>query len=210
MKVISTNIGEKVTFNWNGKSIETGIFKKPVKKPIFLGISDVERDTVCDRENHGGKDKACYFYGANHYSFWKEKHPNLIFNYGMFGENITLDNVDETTIRIGSTYRIGNAIVQISEPRIPCFKLGYRFNNQAVIKEFINSSYSGFYVRIIKQGEVKVGDEFQLFEQNENDFSVEDAFSLLSYNKDNQLLIDMLKNEALLGNDYRKSILKRI
>ncbi|MCB9174094.1 MAG: MOSC domain-containing protein [Flavobacteriales bacterium] len=210
MKIVSTNIGNKVSFEWNGKTVETGIFKKPVNVPIFLGKTDVEKDVVCDRENHGGIDKACYFYGANHYSFWKEKYPNLKFEFGMFGENITLDNIDETIIRIGNIYQVGNAIVQISEPRIPCFKLGHKFNDQLVIKEFINSSYSGFYVRILKEGTVTVGDEFKLIEQNNNDFSVEDAFSLLSYNKNNQLLLEMLKNEPLLGNEYRKSILKRI
>lgn len=73
MKIVSTNIGNKVSFEWNGKTVETGIFKKPVNVPIFLGKTDVEKDVVCDRENHGGIDKACYFYGANHYSFWKEK-----------------------------------------------------------------------------------------------------------------------------------------
>lgn len=210
MKIVSTNIGNKVSFDWNGKSVETGIFKKPVNTPIFLGKTDVEKDVVCDRENHGGMDKACYFYGANHYSFWKEKYPNLTFEFGMFGENITLDNIDETIIRIGNIYQVGNAIVQISEPRIPCFKLGHKFNDQLIIKEFINSSFSGFYVRILKEGTVTVGDEFKLIEQNNNDFSVEDAFSLLSYNKNNQLLLEMLKNEPLLGNEYRKSILKRI
>lgn len=142
--------------------------------------------------------------------FGKKKYPNLKFEFGMFGENITLDNIDETIIRIGNIYQVGNAIVQISEPRIPCFKLGHKFNDQLVIKEFINSSYSGFYVRILKEGAVTVGDEFKLIEQNNNDFSVEDAFSLLSYNKNNQLLLEMLKNEPLLGNEYRKSILKRI
>lgn len=210
MKIVSTNIGNKISFDWNGKTVETGILKKPVNTPIFLGKTDVEKDVVCDRENHGGIDKACYFYGANHYSFWKEKYPNLKFEFGMFGENITLDNIDETIIRIGNIYQVGKAVIQISEPRIPCFKLGHKFNDQLVIKEFINSSYSGFYVRILKEGTVTVGDEFKLIEQNNNDFSVEDAFSLLSYNKNNQLLLEMLKNEPLLGNEYRKSILKRI
>ena len=209
MKVVSTNIGNKITFDFNGKKIETGIFKKPVQHSISLGQTDVKGDVVTDRENHAGIDKACYFYGANHYSFWKDKYPKLDFEFGMFGENITLDFVDETIIRIGNIYQIGGAVVQISEPRIPCFKLGYKFNNQGVIKEFIHSSYSGFYVRTLKEGEVKNGDEFKLINQNENDFSVEDAFSLLSYNKNNQLLIEMMKNEPLLGEDYRKSIIKR-
>ena len=210
MKVVSTNIGNKITFDFNGKKIETGIFKKPVQHSIFLGQTDVKGDVVTDRENHAGIDKACYFYGANHYPFWKEIYPELTFEYGMFGENITLDHVDETIIRIGNIYQVGDAIVQVSEPRIPCFKLGYKFDNQTVIKEFINSSYSGFYGRVLKEGEVKNGDEFELIEQNDNDFSVEDAFSLLSYNKNNQLLIEMMKNESLLGEGYRKSIIKRL
>jgi len=210
MRVVSTNIGNKVSFEWNGKRVETGIFKKPVSTSIFLGKTDVKNDIVCDRENHSGVDKACYFYGANHYPFWKEKYPHLNFEFGMLGENITLNHIDETTIRIGSIYQLGTAIVQISEPRIPCYKLGFKFNNQEVIKEYINSSYSGFYVRILTEGEVTINDEFKLIEQNQNDFSVEDAFSLLSYNKNNQLLLEMLKNELLLGEGYRKSILKRI
>jgi len=210
MRVVSTNIGNKISFDWNGKIVETGIFKKRVQHAIYLGQTDVKNDVVADKKNHAGIDKACYFYGANHYSFWKDKYPELNFEYGMFGENITLDNLDETTIRIGNIYQIGEAIVQVSEPRIPCFKLGYKFNNQAIIKEFIHASYSGFYVRIIKEGKVKSGDEFNLINQNENDFSVEDAFSLLSYNKNNQLLIDMMKNEPLLGKNYRKSIIKQL
>jgi MOSC domain-containing protein YiiM len=210
MRVVSTNIGNKVSFEWNGKRVETGIFKKPVSTSIFLGKTDVKNDIVCDRENHSGVDKACYFYGANHYPFWKEKYPHLNFEFGMLGENITLNHIDETTIRIGSIYQLGTAIVQISEPRIPCYKLGFKFNNQEVIKEYINSSYSVFYVRILTEGEVTINDEFKLIEQNQNDFSVEDAFSLLSYNKNNQLLLEMLKNELLLGEGYRKSILKRI
>ncbi len=209
MQVVSVNLGNKITFDWRGKKIETGIYKTPVSS-IYLRYNDVENDVVTDRKNHGNVDKACYFYGANHYPFWNEKYPKLQFEYGMFGENITIDLVDEKTIRIGNIYQVGDAIVQISEPRIPCFKLGHKFNNQAVIKEFINSSYSGFYVRVIKEGQVIKGDEFNLIEKNENNFSVEDAFSLLSYNKCNQMLIDILKKEPLLGKDYRKSILKRI
>lgn len=210
MRVVSTNLGNKTIFDWNKNKVETGIYKKAVSTPIFLGKTNVRNDVVTDRENHGGIDKACYFYGANHYHFWKEKYPTIEINYGMFGENITLDNVDETTIRIGNIYQIGEAIIQISEPRIPCFKLGYKFNNLSVIKEFIESLYSGFYVRVLKEGFVKNGDDLILQKQNENDFSVENAFSLLSYNKQNRLLIEIMKQEPLLGEDYRKSILNII
>lgn len=206
MKVVSTNIGKKTLINWNGEQVETGIFKKPVSTPIFLGKEDVKNDDVIDRKYHGGIDKACYFYSYSHYTHFKELYPHLDWQYGMFGENITIDNFEETNIRIGDTYKLGTAIIQVSEPRQPCFKLGVRFNNQKILKDFIHSSYSGFYARVLKEGEVKIGDQLELIERNPNDLSVEDVFSILSYNKDNQLLKQVIKEEPLLSEKFRNSI----
>ncbi len=176
MKVISTNIGKKTTINWKGKKVVTGIYKTPTSNPIFLGKTDVKDDDVIDRIHHGGEDKACYFYAANHYEFWKEKYPDLDWKHGFFGENLTIEDFDENNIKIDSTYRIGEAIIQISEPRQPCYKLGIRFNNQKVIKEFLNTSYSGFYVRILQEGEVKAGDQLILIEESNNP-SIAEIFS---------------------------------
>tara|TARA_R110001592_G_scaffold359998_1_gene667693 strand:- start:4096 stop:4716 length:621 start_codon:yes stop_codon:yes gene_type:complete len=206
LKVISTNIANPTTINWNGKEVETGIYKIPASTSIFLGKTDVRSDNVIDRKHHGGEHKACYFYAANHYEHFKTLYPNLDWKFGMFGENITIDNFEETNIRIGDTFKIGTTIIQVSEPRQPCFKLGVRFNSQKILKDFIQSSYSGFYVRILQEGEVKVGDELLLIERNPNDLSVEDVFSLLSYNKDNELLKQVMKEEPLLSEKYKSSI----
>lgn len=208
MKVVSTNIAQPTIIEWNGEQVETGIYKKPTSYPIFLGKTDVENDAVIDRRYHGGEHKACYFYAANHYAHFKELYPDLDWEYGMFGENITIDHFEETNIRIGDTFQLGEAIVQVSEPRQPCFKLGVRFENQKILKDFIQSSYSGFYVRVLQEGFVKVGDELKLLKRNANDISVEDVFSLLSYNKNNELLKQAILEEPLLSDVYKSSILK--
>lgn len=206
MKVVSTNIAKPTTIEWNGEKIETGIYKIPVSTAIYLGKNDVRDDSVIDRKYHGGEHKACYFYAANHYEHFKAIYPNLEWQFGMFGENITIDKFEETNIRIGDTFKIGTAIIQVSEPRQPCFKLGVRFNNQKILKDFIQSSYSGFYVRILQEGEVKNGDSLELIERNSNDLSIEDVFSLLSYNKDNELLKQLIKEEPLLSEKYKSFI----
>ena len=96
MKVVSVNIGEKRTVNYKGKIVETGIFKSPVETPIFLGETGVETDAVIDRRYHGGIDKAVYAYSQNHYAYWKKIYPELDWKFGMFGENLTISNLEET------------------------------------------------------------------------------------------------------------------
>ncbi|MCB9364831.1 MAG: MOSC domain-containing protein [Flavobacteriales bacterium] len=206
MEVISTNIAIPTSINWNGEKVETGIYKTPVSTSLFLRKSGVKDDHVIDQKHHGGEHKACYFYAANHYEYFKVLYPNIEWKHGMFGENLTIDNFEETNIRIGDTFKIGTAIIQVSEPRKPCYKLGIRFNNQKILNDFIQSSYSGFYVRILQEGEVKIGDSLELIKRNPNDLSVEDVFSLLSYNKDNELLKQVIREEPLLSEKYRNSI----
>ena len=94
MKVVSVNIGERKGVKYRGKTVQTGVFKKPVTHPIILGKFDVEGDAVIDRRYHGGEFKACYLYSADHYEFWKNKYPDLEWEYGMFGENITVEGLN--------------------------------------------------------------------------------------------------------------------
>lgn len=178
MKIVSTNIGERTTVVWRKKEVETGIFKKPIDQPIFLGKTDVKSDTVIDRKHHGGVYKACYLYSAHHYPYWKKKYANLDWHYGMFGENLTVDSFDETQLYVGNIYKVGNALVQISEPRQPCFKLGIRFNNAAVIKDFLEYPSPGTYIKVLEEGEVKVGDEFILQQEDTAKFTVQEYYEL--------------------------------
>ena len=146
MKVISTNIAQPTTFTWNGKEVITGIYKKPTDVPIYLGKDDVRGDVVSDRKVHGGEFKACYLFSANHYPYWQRLYPNLDWNYGMLGENLTIEDLDERQLFIGDIYKLGDALVQITIPREPCFKFAHKFGTEDVLQQFIDHGYSGTYV----------------------------------------------------------------
>jgi len=155
MKVISTNIAEIQTIKFRGQNVKTGIFKYATAEGIFLGKEDVGKDNVVDRKYHGGEDKACYLYATNHYEYWQKLHPDLKFDLGMFGENLSIENLDESKIYIGDIYQLGEAKVQISQPREPCFKLGARFGTQKVVHQFLKADFPGIYIRVLQEGKVK-------------------------------------------------------
>ncbi len=165
MKVVSVNIGKRKTVIWKNKTYETGIYKLPIKQAIFLGKEGVDNDDVIDRKNHGGFDQAVYAYGENHYNYWKDLYPNLEFNYGMFGENLTIANLFEEELTIGSIYQLGEAKIQVSKPRQPCFKLGIRFNNRNIIKQFWLTTKSGVYFKVLQTGFVAKNDVLMLLDK---------------------------------------------
>ena len=198
MKITSTNIAKPTTIIWNGKEVTTGIYKTPTKQPIFLGKEDVKGDEVSDRNVHGGEFKACYLFSEDYYPYWKNLYPHLDWNYGMFGENLTVSDLTETTLTIGSIYQVGNALVQITQPREPCFKFAYKFGNQEVLKQFINHGHPGTYVRVLEEGVVNTGDTFELVEQAINSVTIYEFFKLLfAKEKDKKLIECIIKNEAL-------------
>jgi len=208
MKIVSTNIGKPTTFEWNGKKEKTGIFKYPVDEPLYLGSEDVENDTVIDRKHHAGEHKACYLFSAEQYPFWKGLYPHLEWNWGMFGENLTVSEMDESVIRIGDIYKIGEALVQVSQPREPCYKLGVRFNDQGILKQYVDHAFPGTYVRILEEGNVKTGNEIKLIEQSANSLTVKQSFKLiLSRKKDSDLLRLAIDNTALPA--YKRERLKK-
>lgn len=176
MKVISVNIGKMKKVQWKNKTYETGIYKFPVKESIFLGKEDVVGDAVIDRNYHGGFDKAVYAYSENHYTFWKKLYPDLEFNYGMFGENLTISNLLEEEICVGSIYQLGGAKIQVTKPRQPCVKLGIRFQDAKVIKQFWNSTKSGIYFKVLETGKVAINDVLILLEEAKNTPSIAEVF----------------------------------
>lgn len=198
MKVISTNLGKRTKIIWNGKETITGIYKYPVDESLYLDTEDVQGDTVVDRKYHGGTYKACYLFSADNYPYWKEKYPLLDWNWGMFGENLTIEGLDESQIRIGSTYKLGNALVQITQPREPCYKLGIRFGNQDILKQFIDHGFPGTYIRVLQPGEVAIGDTMELEEESTNPLTVQQFYHLLfAKTKDQDVLQMAIQNEAL-------------
>lgn len=177
MKVIAVNIGQKKLINYKGRVIETGIFKYPVNHPVFLDIEHVNNDAVVDRRYHGGIDKAVYGYSENHYAYWKGLYPYLDWEYGMFGENLTISNLEETEIQVGNIYTLGEAILEVTKPREPCVKLGIRFKTQKILKQFWNDTKSGIYFKVLKTGNVETGDELILTYRNEKLPTISEVFS---------------------------------
>ncbi|WP_034040629.1 MOSC domain-containing protein [Wocania ichthyoenteri] len=198
MKITSTNIAKPTTIIWNGKKVNTGIYKTPINEPVYLGKEAVKNDEISDRKVHGGIYKACYLFSENHYEYWKALYPNLDWNYGMFGENLTVKNLDETEIFIGDIYKVGKALVQITQPRQPCFKFGVKFGTQHVLKQFINHGFPGTYTRVLEEGLVTNGDVFKLIEQTNNSLTTAQLFNLLYAKEKDQALLNLaIKNEAL-------------
>ena len=176
MKVVSLNIGDKTSVNWRGRIIETGIYKFPTKGPLFLGKEEVGKDCVIDRKVHGGKDQAVYGYSLKNYGFFKEFYPHLKWQYGMFGENLTFSDLNEENINVGNTYQLGQTTLMATKPRRPCYKLGIRFENQEIIKQFLNTTKSGIYFKVLKTGIVNVNDKLELLEKSKDSKSIASVF----------------------------------
>lgn len=208
MQIVSTNIAQPTTITWRGQEMQTGIYIHEVEIPIYLGTEDVSNDHVIDHRYHGGAEKACYLYSADHYSFWKQKYPKVEWEWGMSGENLTVSGINESEICIGDRFQVGEAIVQVTQPRQPCFKLGICFGTQKVVKDFWNSSFPGIYVRILQPGYVAKGDSFVLLESNPVSLSVAEVYSIFSKNSENVDLMTMAIAEPFLAQSCRKDIQK--
>jgi MOSC domain-containing protein YiiM len=208
MKVKSTNLGTPTTFLWNGKEEQTGIFKKPVSEPLHLNKNDVSKDTVIDRVHHAGINKACYLFASDNYPYWKELYPELEWDYGMFGENLTIEGLDESVMRVGDIYKLGSAIVQVSQPREPCYKLGVRFGTQDVLRQFIEHNKPGTYVRILKEGTVKMGDTIELQEQSENSLTVQQFYKLIFAKEKSKDILELFMSNESVSHDKKERFKK--
>ena len=207
MKVISTNIGETKTIQWDGKEVSTGIFKYAVNEPIFLGTEDVEKDKVIDRRYHGGVDKACYLYSANHYKYWQNIYPKIEMPYGMFGENLTIESLNEAEVNIGNIYKIGETVVQATQPRQPCFKLEFRFHDKEIIRKFVDSGFSGVYVRVLEKGKICAGDKMELIDKKDSP-SIQKVFEILYATKFDEA-VKRAVNDPFIAASCKRDLLKR-
>lgn len=209
MKIESLNLGQPKRIEWRGKTVLTGIFKYPVDRSIYLGTEDVKNDSVVDRKYHGGIDKACYSYSAEAYDFWKKLYPDSKFEYGFFGENLTVSQLNEIELKIGSQYRVGDAIIEVSQPREPCFKLGIRFGSQKILKPFINCNFPGAYFRVLKAGPVASNDQLKLVFKDDKELTVLQTYQLIyGLISDKRLAHQALKSDKL-GHSAKKGIAKQ-
>ena len=174
MKLVSLNVGKPQVVLWNGKSVLTGIFKEPVTGRIPLRQFNFEGDAQADLSVHGGATKAVYAYPSEHYAYWRREYPDMDLPLGMFCENLTVEGLDEDSLHIGDRLRIGTAELIVTEPRMPCFKLGVRFGRMDIVKRFLDSRKSGFYLAVEREGEVGAGDLIERIETDARRVTVKD------------------------------------
>ena len=210
MKIISVNVGLPRLVLRNGEPVSTGIFKEPVAGRVMMRTLNLDGDRQSDLSVHGGPEKAVYVYPSEHYDFWKQELPDMDLPWGMFGENLTTTGLLETEINIGDKFRVGTAEVMVTQPRMPCYKLGIRFGRVDIIKRFLISARSGFYLSVLKEGEVGAGDEFQLLEKNTSAVRVVDVTRLYSSDKENVDLMRRAIATEALPESWRGYFLKQL
>ena len=158
MKVISVNVSLPREVSWKGKAVTTGIFKRPVADRIIVRTLNLDGDRQADLRVHGGPNKAVYAYPSEHYPFWRRELPEMQLPWGMFGENLTIDGLLENEVNIGDCFRIGSVELIVTQPRMPCYKLNVRFGRKDIVKRFLRSGRSGFYLAVEREGEIGAGD----------------------------------------------------
>ncbi len=198
MNLVSLNVGLPRVVMRNDEPVSTGIFKEPVAGPVMLRTLNLDGDRQADLTVHGGPSKAVYVYPSEHYDYWKHELPEMKLPWGMFGENFTTAGLFEAELNIGDTFRIGAAEVMVTEPRMPCYKLGIKFGRTDIIKRFLLSERTGFYLAVLQEGQVSAGDQFELIEKNKRSVKVSDITRLYTRDKHNtELLRRAIAVEAL-------------
>ena len=198
MRVVSVNVGLPREVHWKGKRATTAIFKEPVAGRVLVRTLNLDGDRQADLSVHGGPSKALYLYPGEHYASWRRELPEMTLSWGMFGENLTTEGLLEDAVNIGDRFRVGSAEVMITEPRLPCYKLGIRFGRNDIIKRFLASGRTGFYAAVLKEGDVAAGDAIEPLGRDPNNVTVPDITRLYVSERGNrELLRRALRVEAL-------------
>ncbi|MFY9584582.1 MAG: MOSC domain-containing protein [Candidatus Acidiferrales bacterium] len=210
MKIVSVNVGRPREIDWKGKTIRTSIFKEPVQGRVRLETLNFVGDEQADLAVHGGPQKAVYGYASEHYDFWQQQLPGVHLPWGVFGENLTTKGLLEEEINIGNRYQLGSAVVMVTQPRIPCYKLGVRFGRDDIVKRFLKSGRPGFYFSVIQEGEVGAGDALELVYREAADVTVADILRLYITDKQNLSLTRRAVQVAALADGWRDYFQRRL
>jgi MOSC domain-containing protein YiiM len=184
MKIISLNVGRPRLVVSDGRPVSTGIYKTPVGGRVMLRTLNLDGDRQADLTVHGGPEKAAYAYPSEHYGYWRDELPGTELPRGMFGENFTTEGLDESNVHVGDRFRVGAAEVTVTQPRMPCYKLGIRFGRSDILKRLLASGRTGFYFSVRREGEVGAGDEFELLARDESAVTVADITRLYARDRD--------------------------
>lgn len=184
MRLLSVNVGFPREVISQHRTVVTGIFKSPVQGPVELRLLNLDGDRQADLTVHGGPDRAVYAYPFEHYSFWQRELPGVDLPAGSFGENFTTEGLLEDSLHIGDRFRIGSAQVIVTQPRLPCYKLGIKFGRTDIVKRFADSGRTGFYFSVAEEGAVSAGDPIELINRHESDLTVADITRLYLFGEE--------------------------
>ena len=210
MKLLSICVGLPRDVEWHGRTVTTSIFKEPVSGRVRVSQVNLEGDKQSDLSVHGGPEKAVYVYPAEHYPYWRAEVPDLDLPTGAFGENFTTEGLADGAIHIGDRLRIGSAEFTVTQPRMPCFKLGIRFGRPDMVKRFHQSGRNGFYLAVDREGEVGTGDAIEFIAQDPQGVTVTDIVDLYTQDGANQDLLRRATQLPALPLSWRDYFLQRL
>jgi MOSC domain-containing protein YiiM len=210
MKIVSINVGLPQRFWWKDREVITSIFKSPVPGPLMLYRMNLEGDRQSDLDNHGGKNKALYAYPAEHYEAWRKELPGTELAWGAFGENLTIAGLREEDSYIGDLFRIGQAIVRVTQPRIPCYKLGIRLGRDDIVKLFLASNRSGVYFSVVQEAEVAIGDVVERVQVDRERISVAEINRAIANGGEDTSLLERAVQHPVLPSGLRQHFLTQL
>jgi MOSC domain-containing protein YiiM len=210
MKLISVNVGRPRDVEWRGKTVRTSIFKDPVAGPVRVAKLNLAGDEQSDLTVHGGPDKAVYAYPSEHYAYWREQLPGVDLPWGAFGENLTTEGLSEGELHIGDRVSIGSVELLVTQPRLPCFKLGIQLGRADMVKLFQRSGRVGFYFAVLREGVLSAGDAIQLFPDGQSSVTVAEIVRLYVADEPEQEPLRRASELAALPRSWRDYFRKRL
>jgi MOSC domain-containing protein YiiM len=210
MQVLSVNVGLPRDVVWEGEVVRTAIYKEPVSGAVAVKRLNLAGDRQADLTVHGGAAKAVYAYASEHYPPWREELPELELTWGAFGENLTTVGLTESTVHIGDRFRVGSAEFVVTQPRTPCYKLGIRFGRADMLKRLLQSGRTGFYLAVVREGEVTAGDEIVFTTRDSHGVTVADVAGLYRSGGKDQALLRRASELPALPEQWRDYFRSRL
>lgn len=209
MKLLSINVSKPKPIQYGGKTVQTGIFKEPVSGTVMLREKNIDGDGQGDLRVHGGTYKAIYGYPFEHYAHWQQALQRDDLTYGQFGENLTVAGLLETSVYIGDVFQIGSTVkLQITQPRVPCFKLAYKMGLPEFPKQFLDSRRVGFYFRVLEEGKISAGEAITRIEVASASMSITEILNLRYFDRDNREKIARARKLPALSPSWKRDFTK--
>jgi MOSC domain-containing protein YiiM len=210
MHIISVNVGLPREVDWKGKRVSTGIFKEPVAGRVVARRLNLDGDRQADLTVHGGEEKAVYAYPAEHYDYWRQELPNTALPWGVFGENLTTSGLLEDAVNVGDQFRVGAALLQATQPRLPCYKLGLKFGREDMVRRFLTGGRYGWYLAVVEEGGIGAGDTIERVHRDPHNLTVADIARLFLHERHNRTMMQRAVEHEGLPVGWRASFQERL